>query len=436
MPFPGYMQDLSQLIEDKDCLIPVSSSIESKLSSSDLTSSAIATRDSPTTTDLSSSIWDDLLLLNGASSFTAAGDEKARIESEARLTDPFTSGSLEQANNIWDLPGATLSQLIPPSHSNSLSVGQQQLLGLLMETLQDTAPSPTQSPPTTMDPSIEDEITSTATSPPSSKHHPSAMNFQREKSDLHAASPMMLATPSHIPTLQINGVHNPSAAQVSIPPVALFSMPDPNADAPVPASAILKAAQDAGCAPASALNFTPTATALATRTTEDVIADLKRNKQYSFASPEPKRRQGSYANVQTSTTSEQGSSRQVPSEIAKLAIHGPDAEEEGFEHEEEEDDDTLPTSKPRKITERKRKLNAVAEAHMQKRLESLTKEATKSRVQDQQSTRWLVKQAEKREIISNPREYQVELFNRAVEKNIIAVLDTGQYPSLLVKLHC
>ncbi|KAH6696703.1 hypothetical protein BKA61DRAFT_563214 [Leptodontidium sp. MPI-SDFR-AT-0119] len=434
MPFPGYMQDLSQLIEDKDCLIPVSSSIESKLSSSDLTSSAIATRDSPTTTDLSSSIWDDLLLLNGASSFTAAGDEKARIESEARLTDPFTSGSLEQANNIWDLPGATLSQLIPPSHSNSLSVGQQQLLGLLMETLQDTAPSPTQSPPTTMDPSIEDEITSTATSPPSSKHHPSAMNFQREKSDLHAASPMMLATPSHIPTLQINGVHNPSAAQVSIPPVALFSMPDPNADAPVPASAILKAAQDAGCAPASALNFTPTATALATRTTEDVIADLKRNKQYSFASPEPKRRQGSYANVQTSTTSEQGSSRQVPSEIAKLAIHGPDAEEEGFEHEEEEDDDTLPTSKPRKITERKRKLNAVAEAHMQKRLESLTKEATKSRVQDQQSTRWLVKQAEKREIISNPREYQVELFNRAVEKNIIAVLDTGSGKTLIALL--
>jgi endoribonuclease Dicer len=40
--------------------------------------------------------------------------------------------------------------------------------------------------------------------------------------------------------------------------------------------------------------------------------------------------------------------------------------------------------------------------------------------------KYLVRQAESQRIISSPREYQVELFERAKEENIIAVLDTGK----------
>lgn len=44
---------------------------------------------------------------------------------------------------------------------------------------------------------------------------------------------------------------------------------------------------------------------------------------------------------------------------------------------------------------------------------------------DEKSMYWLVREAESEKIISSPREYQTELFERAKQKNIIAVLDTG-----------
>lgn len=43
------------------------------------------------------------------------------------------------------------------------------------------------------------------------------------------------------------------------------------------------------------------------------------------------------------------------------------------------------------------------------------------------SMHMLVQEAESEKIISSPREYQTELFERAKQKNIIAVLDTGAF---------
>ena len=51
---------------------------------------------------------------------------------------------------------------------------------------------------------------------------------------------------------------------------------------------------------------------------------------------------------------------------------------------------------------------------------------------DDQSVTSLVRQAESQKIINSPREYQVELFEKAKQKNIIAVLDTGMYSCLPV----
>lgn len=42
-----------------------------------------------------------------------------------------------------------------------------------------------------------------------------------------------------------------------------------------------------------------------------------------------------------------------------------------------------------------------------------------------QSVSYIVRMAESEKIINTPREYQIELFEKAKEKNIIAVLDTG-----------
>ena len=422
MPFPGYLQDLSQLIEDKDCLISLPSSpTKSKLdpSASDLDSSSIAFKDF-NSTDLNSSIWDDLVLLTEAANITA--DASPVIKAEAQELDiSFTEGDSEVANNIWDFPGASISQLLPPSHSNSsLSGSQQQLLGLLMDSIQQNTSSPMPPVPAIMD-SHQGKVPSEATlSPPASPKDNSSMDYQMEK----FPPPIVSAAP----VIQVNG----SQTQPFTSTVLSTAGSDTNCS--FQTSEILKAAQDAGCAPASAPNILsmPTTTTLATRTTEDVIADLKRTQRYGASStPEPKRRLGSYASVQSSNTSVQ-----APSEIADLSIGEPDEDQESLDDDESDDDNAQAATKPRKITERKRKLNAVVEEYMQKKLETLTKEATKSRPQDQQSTRWLVDQAENRVIISSPREYQVELFNKAVEKNIIAVLDTGLCSLALADLQC
>ncbi|KAI0022344.1 hypothetical protein F4780DRAFT_769771 [Xylariomycetidae sp. FL0641] len=50
------------------------------------------------------------------------------------------------------------------------------------------------------------------------------------------------------------------------------------------------------------------------------------------------------------------------------------------------------------------------------------------------SVAWLVRDAEGRRIIATPREYQVELFERAKEKNTIAVMDTGTGKTLIAAL--
>lgn len=163
------------------------------------------------------------------------------------------------------------------------------------------------------------------------------------------------------------------------------------------------------------------ATTLATRTTEDVIAELKEAKA-NAADVRAKLRLDSYISKHSGI-----------SDLPEFTLHAPaknnvDENDEAEDEDEESEDDVQPTVKPRKITERKRRLNAIADSYLlQRNLKSL-KEANKVRPKDdsQQSARWLVNQSENRVIISSPREYQVELFEKAKVRNIIAVLDTGE----------
>lgn len=67
---------------------------------------------------------------------------------------------------------------------------------------------------------------------------------------------------------------------------------------------------------------------------------------------------------------------------------------------------------------------------LSRRAEIITKEDLKAVVKgsddDVLSTRNLISKQESTVIITDPREYQMELFEKAKEHNIIAVLDTGK----------
>jgi len=174
------------------------------------------------------------------------------------------------------------------------------------------------------------------------------------------------------------------------------------------------------------------ATALATRTTEDVISDLKRPLRVSHESPEKRRRSSVSSSLVADSNFNHvdGAAGRAKGDIDDSA----DGSE--FDDEEDEEDEVIQTSKPRKITERQRRYKAIAENHIQDVVQrSFNKAAiVKPQANATQSAKWLVNQSESHQIISTPREYQTELFERAKENNIIAVLDTGSGKTLIAVL--
>ena len=164
-------------------------------------------------------------------------------------------------------------------------------------------------------------------------------------------------------------------------------------------------------------------TALRTRTTEDVIADLKRPIGFSL------RLQASTEGSSSLSLADKHSSSVHNSTRYKGQSEDPVHE---FDEEDDDDEDEIgPLTKTKKFSERRRRMNAIADQYIQTSLETtIKKDIEKGYADDElQSTRWIVNKSENREIISSPREYQTELFERAKEKNIIAVLDTGMSPN-------
>lgn len=106
-----------------------------------------------------------------------------------------------------------------------------------------------------------------------------------------------------------------------------------------------------------------------------------------------------------------------------------DDEPESIDSDDESNDYRLMVNpeRPRKITEKKRLDNAAFQEWMIKNQREVTKAAVTAAKNNlgNQSVANMVTGFEDKKIITSPREYQTELFERAKEKNTIVVLDTG-----------
>lgn len=106
-----------------------------------------------------------------------------------------------------------------------------------------------------------------------------------------------------------------------------------------------------------------------------------------------------------------------------------DSDDERANRSEDEDVSRLVQNeprKPRKITQKKKIEQASFGTWLQDNRNKLSKKPENRVIEDDQSIGYLVKSWEGQKIINNPRDYQMELFERAKEKNTIAVLDTGK----------
>ncbi|KAM3069604.1 Dicer-like protein 1 [Clarireedia jacksonii] len=161
-------------------------------------------------------------------------------------------------------------------------------------------------------------------------------------------------------------------------------------------------------------------TALAPRTVDDVFADLRRPLH-----PQPSQiRVENGKGVRIATNSVEYSS----------GVHEVNPLFEEDENEEEEPSNQ-PIPEVKLLSARKQKHNAIFDSFLFEATKNPKGEKSTSIKDDaKESTRWLIDQAENQQIISSPRDYQIELFERAKEKNIIAVLDTGSGKTLIAVL--
>ncbi|KAL3420341.1 RNase3 domain protein [Phlyctema vagabunda] len=192
------------------------------------------------------------------------------------------------------------------------------------------------------------------------------------------------------------------------------------------------------------LSNTQPSSVLNMRTTADVIADLQRSLRMSATSSSSM--SSSSRQSVSRIMARQGESHikmQSPSSVDDLSSVQIPTESEVYEDSDQDDTDNddddgaeLEPRKEKRISERRRRHNATLDAYLQNKLQHEINftPPLKAGEEELQTTKWLMKQSESHKIISSPRDYQVELFERAKQKNIIAVLDTGSGKTLIAVL--
>jgi endoribonuclease Dicer len=84
--------------------------------------------------------------------------------------------------------------------------------------------------------------------------------------------------------------------------------------------------------------------------------------------------------------------------------------------------------KPRKVSEKKRADIAAFDLWIEENQQQLAKSPNGLVINDDESVNGLVEDFDNKCIIASPRDYQLEMFERAKTQNTIAVLDTGKGP--------
>lgn len=108
---------------------------------------------------------------------------------------------------------------------------------------------------------------------------------------------------------------------------------------------------------------------------------------------------------------------------------------EGSDPESESDLATLPTSSSEKRRARNARFQSWRLGPAENDFKSQVKHSqSKPTIDDELSVRDLLAKQESTPIITDPREYQIELFERAKQQNTIAVLDTGSGKTLIAVL--
>jgi len=408
MPWHGYLQDLSQLIESPLLEINDTGQMDNSLEESKTACSS----------DLTANTLAAMLMLNEAAPSKDNADGKA-----ASIASRFTDD--RDKENVY--------------------------LTSRLTTL--TAPSPISKPPLVHNPRVEDGNLQAHDRQPPGNQLKAVSNGTLPRTSISSHglnkqpvdnSPRILTTPYLGPQGQpFTPSTNRTGQAPSSSPVSQLSSQSDKIITPSSHFQLNKKSVQHQSSSVMAALVVPTDksftsdTALATRTTElvieDLIADRKRHGHDSLVNSS-KRRQASYASegaLSTSTISDL-LEVQFNSDLYRYVgkgkgYSGSTEDGEDYYDEDEEEDGLQPVPGPRKLTQRKIRLNAIADNYMHDLNQKLAKEGNKVRPEEEavQSARWLVNQSENRQIISSPREYQVELFEKAKEKNIIAVLDTG-----------